>query len=107
MPVICYRGFYLGLLHVLHEPGGAVQAQWTWSHDGQSWARTATGCISLGDEGSFDSRMILPGEFEMSAEKLMYRYRGCDNVQRSKPTPGVATMQRAELDAWLDSLPQP
>lgn len=106
MTVMPYRGFYLGMLHVLHERSGAVQPEWTWSHDGQSWNRTWTGCIPLGDEGAFDSRGIFMGAFELSAAKLIYRYRGA----AKKGTPrgaGLAVMQRDELDKWLDSLPQP
>jgi hypothetical protein len=107
------RGFYLGLLHVFHVESQTIQPEWAWSHDGQSWARTNVPCIALGDEGRFDSRMILFGSLTMTADELIWLYSGSNwrhNAFRKGAVTsaiGRATLALKDLDAWLDSLPQP
>jgi hypothetical protein len=107
------RGFYLGLLFVFHAQAQSIQPEWAWSHNGHNWARTRTACIPLGDEGSFDSRMILFGDAVTTDDELVWLYSGYDwrhNAFRKGEVGsciGRATLPLRELDAWLDSLPQP
>ena len=113
MQVIHYRGFYLGLLHTFFVKGQTIQPQLAWSHNGVNWARTHVGAISLGDEGSFDSRMILFGSLTISKEELVWLYSGYNwrhNGFRKGEVAsaiGRATLPLSELDAWLATLPQP
>jgi hypothetical protein len=113
MQVFRYRGFYLGLLHTFWADSQIIQPEWAWSHDGQNWVRTRTPCISLGDEGRFDSRMILFGSVVLTAEELIWLYSGYNwrhNAFRKGEVGsaiGRATLPRGELDAWLETLPQP
>ena len=113
MQVLHHRGFFLGLLYVFRADSQIIQPEWAWSHDGQSWARTYVPCISLGDEGAFDSRMIVFGDVTMSEGELVWLYAGSDwrhnAFRRAKVTTAIgrATLPLKELDAWLDSLPQP
>ena len=99
------RRFYLGLVGVSLGNSAAVQPQWAWSHDGQSWALTGVACVSLGDESTFDSRAIGGGSVVMNGDEVIWTYRGSDG--KSDVAVGRATLSRKELDAWLDSLPQP
>ena len=99
-----YRDFYLGLVHTSHADARAIQPEWAWSHDGQSWARARTPCISLGDEGSFDCRIIRGGAVTMTDDELVWLYTGSDTRGASV---GRAALAKADLDAWLDTLPQP
>jgi hypothetical protein len=103
--VFRHRGFYLGSLGVAHPGSNAVQPEWIWSHDGQAWARTRTACISLGDEGRFDSRTIAGGEILLKDDVLTWTYVG--SRATGNRSVGRATLSRRELDVWLDSLPQP
>ena len=113
MQVFRYRGFYLGLLHTFHAQSQTIQPEWAWSHNGQNWARTRTPCIPLGDEGAFDSRMILFGSVLLTDDQVVWLYSGYDwrhNGFRNGEVGssiGRATIRRAELDAWVDTLPQP
>ena len=113
MQLLRYRGFYLGLLHVFHADSQVIQPEWAWSHDGQSWARTYVPAIALGDEGAFDSRMILFGDLTLTDDELIWLYAGSDwrhnAFQSGQVTTAIgrAALPRKELDAWLDSLPQP
>jgi hypothetical protein len=107
------RGFYLGLLHVLHVKSRTIQPEWAWSHTGDNWSRTHTPCIPFGDESSFDTRLILCGDVTQTDDELICVYRGSNqrhdgSLNRDVPTTvGRATLPLEELDAWLDSLPQP
>jgi hypothetical protein len=107
------RGFYLGLLFVFHAQAQSIQPEWAWSHNGHNWARTRTACIPLGDEGAFDSRMILFGDVATTDDELVWLYSGYDwrhNAFRKGEVGscvGRATLPLRDLDAWLDSLPQP
>jgi hypothetical protein len=107
------RWFYLGLLHTYHVESQIIQPEWAWSHDGVSWNRTRIKCIALGDEGSFDSRMIVFGAIAMTEKDLIWLYAGSDwrhNAYvkgKSRSCVGRATVPLAELDEWLDTLPQP
>jgi sialidase-1 len=105
------RGFYLGLLHVLHVKSQTIQPEWAWSHTGDNWSRTHTSCIAFGDEGSFDTRTILCGDVTKAADELICVYRGSnqrhDGFPEDNAPAGRATLPLAKLDAWLDSLPQP
>jgi hypothetical protein len=108
-----YRGFYLGLLHVFHARSQIIQPEWAWSHDGMSWARTGLPAIALGDEGAFDCRMIVFGAITLTSDELIWLYTGANwrhNAFRRgavSSSIGRAVLPRRELDAWLDSLPQP
>ena len=107
------RGFYLGLLHVFRADSQIIQPEWAWSHDGQSWNRTRVPCIALGDEGAFDSRMIVFGSVIESGDELVWLYGGSDwrhnahDPKTSTSAIGRATLPLRELDEWLDSLPKP
>jgi hypothetical protein len=107
------RGFYLGVLHTYHVDSQVIQPEWAWSHDGVSWARTRIKCIALGDEGAFDSRMILFGALTETRDELVWLYSGAEWRHNAfkKGTVGScigrATLPLAELDAWLEALPQP
>ncbi len=107
------RGFYLGLLHIFHVQSQTILPEWAWSHDGQSWARTGVPCIALGDEGKFDSRMIVFGSVAMTADELIWLYSGSNwrhNAFKNGTVTsaiGRATLALKALDAWLDALPQP
>jgi hypothetical protein len=111
--ILRYRNFYLGLLHVFRADSQIIQPEWAWSHDGQSWARTHTPCIALGDEGSFDSRMIVFGDVTITDDEIVWLYGGSDwrhnEFKKRNVTSAIgrATLTRKELDAWLDALPQP
>lgn len=111
--VFQHRKFYLGLLHAFHVESQTILPEWTWSHDGQSWARTGVPCIALGDEGNFDSRMILFGSVAISADEVVWLYSGSDWRHNSfklgnvRSYIGRATLPLKDLDAWLDTLPQP
>ena len=113
MQVFRHRGFYLGLLQTFHVDSQVVTPVWAWSHDGENWVQTNVQCISPGDEGSFDSRMILFGSVTISGDELIWLYGGSDwrhNAFRRgnvRTCIGRATMALTALDAWLDSLPQP
>ncbi|HEX8520638.1 MAG TPA: sialidase family protein [Tepidisphaeraceae bacterium] len=113
MTVFTYRKFYLGLLHTFYLDSQIIQPEWCWSHDGASWARTRTPAIPLGDEGKFDSRMIVFGSLKMIAGELVYLYSGNSwrhnafKRGRVKSAIGRATIALSELDAWLETLPQP
>src|SRR5207249_1879768 len=100
-----HRGFYLGLLGVSLAQSRAIQPQWAWSHDRQSWIPTGIACISLGDEGSFDSRAIAQGTVSLTNEQVIWSYIGTGGDGSTHA--GRATLSRKELDPWLDSLPQP
>jgi hypothetical protein len=113
MQVFRHRGFYLGLLHTFHAESQIIQPEWAWSHNGANWTRTRTPCIPLGDEGRFDSRMILFGRVVVTDEELIWLYSGSDwrhNAFKAGEVTsaiGRATLPRAELERWLDSLPKP
>jgi hypothetical protein len=113
MQVFRYRRFYLGLLFTYHVKAQTIQPEWAWSHNGQNWSRTRTPCISLGDEGSFDSRMILFGSVIPMKDEFVWVYSGYNwrhNAFKKGEVAsaiGRATLPRAALDTWLDSLPQP
>ena len=113
MQVFRYRRFYLGLLFTYHVNAQTIQPEWAWSHNGLNWARTRTPCISLGDEGSFDSRMILFGSVIPMKDEFVWIYSGYDwrhNAFRNGEVAsaiGRATLSRDSLDRWLDTLPQP
>jgi hypothetical protein len=113
MHVFRRRRFYLGLLHTYHVQSQTIQPEWAWSHNGVNWCRTHTPCIPLGDEGSFDSRMILFGRTVEAEDELVWLYSGYDwrhNAFRKGQVSsaiGRATLPLAELDAWLATLPQP
>jgi hypothetical protein len=113
MQVLIYRGFHIGLLHVFHADAQTIQPEWAWSHDGQSWARTYDPAIALGDEGAFDSRMILFGNLAWSGDEIVWLYSGANwrhNAYKQGEVTtaiGRATLTRKELDAWVDSLPRP
>jgi hypothetical protein len=85
-----------------------------WSHDGYSWARTRTPAISLGDEGAWDSRMIVFGDIIQTPDELVWLYSGNDwrhneyaKKDKGRSCIGRATVPRKDLDAWLATLPQP
>jgi hypothetical protein len=113
MQVFRHRGFYLGLLHTFHADSQIIQPEWAWSHNGANWTRTRTACIPLGDEGRFDSRMILFGRVVVTDEELIWLYSGSDwrhNAFKAGEVTsaiGRATLPRADLERWLDSLPKP
>jgi hypothetical protein len=113
MQVFRRRKFYLGLLHTFHAVSQIIQPEWAWSHDGQSWNRTRVPCISLGDEGNFDSRMIVFGSVVESGDELIWLYAGSNwrhnayDAKSSVSAIGRATLPLRELDHWLNSLPQP
>ena len=113
MQVLRHRGFHLGLLYVFRADSQIIQPEWAWSHDGQSWARTYVPCIPLGDEGAYDSRMIVFGDVTIREGELVWLYAGSDwrhnafRRERVTTAIGRATLPLKELDAWLDSLPQP
>jgi sialidase-1 len=100
------RGFYLGLLHVFHAQRQTVRPEWAWSHTGDNWVRTRTPCISFGDPGAFDARMVIFGDTVQTGDELVALYSGT-RAGDSPSINGRATLPLAELDAWLDSLPQP
>jgi hypothetical protein len=113
LQVFLHRGFYLGLLHVFHVESQTIQPEWAWSHDGVSWTRTRAAAIPLGDEGTFDSRMIVFGRIAMSEDEVIWLYSGYNwrhNAFRrgeDSSAIGRAVLPKAALDAWLDTLPQP
>jgi hypothetical protein len=78
-----------------------------------SWARTGLPAIALGDEGAFDCRMIVFGAITLTSDELIWLYTGANwrhNAFRRgavSSSIGRAVLPRRELDAWLDSLPQP
>lgn len=113
MQVFRHRGFYLGLLHTYFVESQTIQPEWAWSHDGSNWARTRTPAISLGDEGAFDSRMILFGGLTLTDDALIWLYSGYDWRHNAyargqvQSAIGRATLPREGLEKWLDTLPQP
>jgi len=113
MQVFRHRRFHLGLLYVFHVQSQTIQPEWAWSHNGDNWTRTRTPCIALGDEGSFDSRMILFGDVVVTDDELIWLYSGYDwrhnafMKGRVSSSIGRAMLPLRELDGWLDSLPQP
>jgi len=108
--VVPYRGLYLGVLHTYFVESQIIQPEWVWSRDGWEWHRTRTSCISLGDEGSFDSRMIVFGDLELVGDELVWLYSGSDwrhnqhADQYVRTCIGRATVPLRELDRWVDSL---
>jgi len=113
MQVFRYHGFWLGLLHTYHVQSQTIAPEWAWSHNGINWARTRTPCIPLGDEGRFDSRMILFGSVVVTDQEIIWLYSGYDwrhNAFKKGEVSsaiGRAVLPRQELDAWLSSLPNP
>lgn len=113
MQVFRRRKFWLGLLFIFRADSQVIYPEWAWSHDGQSWNRTGVASMALGDEGRFDSRMILFGALAESGEELVWLYSGSNwrhNAFRAGEVStciGRATLSLRELDAWLDTLPQP
>jgi hypothetical protein len=113
MQVFRYRGFWLGLLFTFHVESQIIQPEWAWSHNGVNWARTRTPCAPLGDEGRFDSRMMLFGSFVVTAEEIVWMYSGYDwrhNAFKKGEVGaaiGRAVLPRTELDAWVQTLPAP
>jgi hypothetical protein len=113
MQVFRYRRFYLGLLFTYHVKAQTIQPEWAWSHNGLNWSRTRTPCIALGDEGAFDSRMILFGNVIPMKDEIVWIYSGYNwrhNAFKKGEVAsaiGRATLPRPALDTWLDSLPQP
>jgi len=113
LQVIRYRDFYLGLLHTYHVKSQIVQPEWAWSHDGENWVRARVPCISLGDEGSFDSRMIVFGAIVMTDDELIWLYSGSNwrhnafKLGKVRSCIGRASVSRKDLEAWLATLPQP
>jgi hypothetical protein len=113
MQVFRYRKWWLGLLHTYFVESQIIQPEWVWSHDGFSFMRTRTPCISLGDEGTWDSRMILFGDVVMQPDELIWIYSGMDwrhNAFKKgeiRSCIGRATLPRKELEEWLGTLPQP
>lgn len=111
--VFRHRGFHLGLLHTFHAASQIIQPEWAWSHNGINWTRTKTPCIPLGDEGRFDSRMILFGQVVLTGAEVIWLYSGSNwrhNAYRAgevSTSIGRATLPLPELDAWLDTLPKP
>jgi sialidase-1 len=112
MQVFRYRGFWLGLLFTFRAQSQVIQPEWAWSHNGLNWTRTRTSCAPLGDEGRFDSRMMLFGSVVVTAEEVVWLYSGYDwrhNAFRKGQVAsaiGRATLPLHVLDAWLDRLPQ-
>jgi hypothetical protein len=98
---------------VFHVRSQTIQPEWAWSHDGANWTRTRTAAIPLGDEGRFDSRMIVFGSIVMNDDEVTWLYSGYDwrhNAFRRGEVSsaiGRAVLPRSALDAWLDTLPQP
>jgi hypothetical protein len=113
LQVFRYRGFWLGLLHTYHVESQTIQPEWAWSHNGVNWARTRTPCISLGDEGRFDSRMILFGSVVVTDDEIVWMYSGYDwrhnQFKEAEMTSGIgrAVLTRKELDGWLGTLATP
>ncbi|MDB5320253.1 MAG: nanB [Phycisphaerales bacterium] len=113
MQVFRYRGFWLGLLFTFHAESQVIQPEWAWSHNGVNWARTRTPCAPLGDEGRFDSRMLLFGSVVVTAEEVVWMYSGYDwrhNAFKKGEVGsaiGRAVLPRKELDSWLDTLAAP
>ena len=113
MQVFRYHGFWLGLLHTYHVQSQTIAPEWAWSHNGINWARTRTPCIPLGDEGCFDSRMILFGSVVVTDQEIIWLYSGYDwrhsafKKGEVSSAIGRAVLPRQELDAWLSSLPNP
>jgi len=113
MQVFRRRGFYLGLLQIFHVNSQVIAPEWAWSHDGEDWTRTNVPCISLGDEGAFDNRMIVLGGVVASDKELIWLFAGSDwrhnafKPGKVRTCIGRATLKAAALDAWLDTLPQP
>ncbi len=113
MQVFPYRGFFLGLLFTYRVESQVIQPEWAWSHTGVNWTRTRVPAISRGDEGRFDSRMILFGAIAVTDSEIVWLYSGYDwrhnAFARSSSTSSIgrATLPRRELDAMLATLPQP
>jgi hypothetical protein len=111
--VVRHRGFYLGLLFVRHAKSGSIYPQWVWSHNGDNWARTASPCIAVGDEGAFDCRAVSSADVVIAQDEMILLYTGSaarhigDAPRDVASTIGRAVLPLRELDAWLDSLPQP
>lgn len=110
MNVFPYKGLYLGVLHTYFVESQIIQPEWAWSRDGWEWHHTRTRCISLGDEGSFDSRMIVFGDLEINGDELVWLYAGANwrhNGFRKgevRTCIGRATVPLTELDAWVRTL---
>jgi sialidase-1 len=113
MQVFPYRGFFLGLLFTYHVQSQVIQPEWAWSHTGINWTRTRVPAMSLGDEGHFDSRMILFGSVAVTDTQIVWLYSGYNwrhnaFAKRNVTTSiGRATLPRRQLDMWLATLPQP
>ena len=113
MQVLRYRGFYLGLLHTYHAESQVIQPEWAWSHNGVNWTRTRTPCVPLGDEGQFDSRMIVFGSVVVSGDEVAWLYTGYDRRHNAfkagevGAAVGRGVIARAELDRWVEGLAKP
>jgi hypothetical protein len=113
MQVFHYRDFWLGLLHTYHVESQTIEPEWAWSHNGINWTRTRTPCIPLGDEGNFDSRMILFGSIALTDDQVIWLYSGYNwrhNAFKKGAVAsaiGRAVLPRKELDKWLDGLASP
>jgi sucrose-6-phosphate hydrolase SacC (GH32 family) len=113
MQVFHYRGFWLGLLFTFRAQSQVIQPEWAWSHNGVNWTRTRTPCAPLGDEGRFDSRMMLFGSVVVMDDEVVWLYSGYDwrhNAFKKGEVGsaiGRAVLPRGELDEWLASLPTP
>lgn len=113
MQTFRHRGFYLGLLHVFHVQSQTIVPEWAWSHNGVNWGRTYVPAIALGDEGAFDTRMIVFGSLAISDGELVYLHTGYNarhnGFRKGEVTGAIgrAVIPLAELDAWLNTLPEP
>jgi hypothetical protein len=110
MHVFRHRGFFIGLLFTYFLERQIIQPEWVWSRDGWKWQRTYAPCLEMGEEGSFDHRMILFGDTQIVGEELIWLYAGSDWKHNDYASPevstrvGYAALSLRELDAWVASL---
>lgn len=138
MPVFPYQGMYIGQPWIYHarwikygkytkpevmyeaQEGSprTVDAQFAWSHDMLSWTRPPVRepFISLGPDGSWDSKMIYTARAPVIVgDKLFFYYGGFDRVHddngETKGAIGLATlridgfcsMHAGSREGWLIS----
>ena len=100
------RGFYMGLLHVLHEGSGKITPEWVWSHTGDNWARSGAPSVAHDGDGAFESESTMFSHIAQSDDELI-AFFGKAPSDDDRASRGRATLPLTQLDAWLDSLPQP
>jgi hypothetical protein len=104
--VVPYGGYYLGFA-TLHDERGQFRIQFAWSADGVQWQRPSRApWLDIGQQGSFDSGMVLgPTDPILWQREMWFPYGGFPIHHDTNKTDweaavGLATMRLDGFAAW-------